>query len=61
MKLSIFIKRLLRKIEVSNKKRFGLIGAIGYIAPRDIQAIIKTGNKLIAIIDSYDKIKFINE
>ncbi|WP_419765224.1 MAG: hypothetical protein ACNI28_02100 [Arcobacter sp.] len=46
---------------MSNKKRFGLIGAIGYIAPRDIQAIIKTGNKLIAIIDSYDKIKFINE
>lgn len=37
-------------------KRFALIGASGYIAPRHMQAIKETGNELIAALDPYDGI-----
>jgi UDP-N-acetyl-2-amino-2-deoxyglucuronate dehydrogenase len=33
---------------------FGLIGAAGYIAPRHMQAIFDTGNKLVAALDPHD-------
>ena len=37
-------------------KNFVLIGASGYIAPRHMEAIKKTGNNLIAAYDPYDGI-----
>jgi UDP-N-acetyl-2-amino-2-deoxyglucuronate dehydrogenase len=37
-------------------KNFGLIGAAGYIAPRHIQAIKETGNKLVAALDPHDSV-----
>ncbi len=36
-------------------KNFVLIGAAGYVAPRHIQAIKETGNKLIAALDIQDE------
>lgn len=39
-----------------NKKKFALIGAAGYIAPRHMKAIKETGNELIAALDPYDGI-----
>ena len=38
------------------KKKFVLIGAAGYIAPRHMKAIKDTGNNLIAAYDPYDGI-----
>lgn len=35
-------------------KRFGLIGASGYIAPRHLKAIKETGNELVCALDPYD-------
>jgi UDP-N-acetyl-2-amino-2-deoxyglucuronate dehydrogenase len=35
-------------------KRFALIGAAGYIAPRHMKAIKDTGNQLVAAFDPYD-------
>ncbi|MBA4854110.1 Gfo/Idh/MocA family protein [Emticicia sp. BO119] len=35
-------------------KKFALIGAAGYIAPRHMKAISETGNQLIAAYDPYD-------
>jgi UDP-N-acetyl-2-amino-2-deoxyglucuronate dehydrogenase len=35
-------------------KRFALIGAAGYIAPRHMKAIKDTGNELVAAYDPYD-------
>ncbi len=35
-------------------KNFGITGAAGYIAPRHLQAIKDTGNKLIAALDPHD-------
>ncbi|MCG8883426.1 Gfo/Idh/MocA family oxidoreductase [Tenacibaculum finnmarkense] len=37
-------------------KNFALIGASGYIAPRHMKAIKKTGNNLIVALDPYDGI-----
>jgi UDP-N-acetyl-2-amino-2-deoxyglucuronate dehydrogenase len=37
-------------------KNFVLIGAAGYIAPRHMQAIKETGNKLIAAFDPHDSV-----
>ncbi|MEA2111614.1 MAG: Gfo/Idh/MocA family oxidoreductase [Campylobacterota bacterium] len=37
-------------------KRFALIGAAGYIAPRHMKAIKETGNDLVAALDPYDGI-----
>lgn len=41
---------------MANKKRFALIGASGYIAPRHMQAITETKNELVAALDPYDGI-----
>jgi len=35
-------------------KRFGLIGAAGFVAPRHLRAISETGNDLVAACDPYD-------
>ena len=37
-------------------KDFALIGAAGYIAPRHLKAIKKTGNNLVAAMDPFDSI-----
>ena len=37
-------------------KRFALIGAGGYIAPRHLQAIKETGNVLVAALDKNDSV-----
>ncbi|MDB9863553.1 Gfo/Idh/MocA family oxidoreductase, partial [Litorivicinus sp.] len=41
-------------------KRFALIGAAGYIAPRHMMAIRDTGNDLIAALDPNDSIGIID-
>lgn len=41
-------------------KRFGLIGAAGYIAPRHMKAIKDTGNDLVAAMDSFDSVGIID-
>ena len=38
-------------------KKFALLGAAGYIAPRHMKAIKETGNSLVAALDPYDGIK----
>ena len=38
------------------KKRFALIGAAGYIAPRHLQAIRDTGNTLLCAMDPFDSV-----
>ena len=37
-------------------KRFGLIGAAGYIAPRHLQAIKDTSNELVVAMDVNDSV-----
>lgn len=41
-------------------KKFGLIGAAGYIAPRHMKAIKDTGNSLIAAFDTSDSVGVID-
>lgn len=41
-------------------KKFGLIGAAGYIAPRHMKAIKDTGNKLVAAMDKNDSVGIID-
>jgi len=41
-------------------KRFSLIGAAGYIAPRHMQAIKATGNDLVAALDPNDSVGIID-
>lgn len=41
-------------------KNFGLIGAAGYIAPRHMQAIRDTGNRLVAALDPSDSVGVID-
>lgn len=41
-------------------KKFALIGASGYIAPRHMQAIRDTGNKLVAAVDPNDSVGIID-
>jgi UDP-N-acetyl-2-amino-2-deoxyglucuronate dehydrogenase len=41
-------------------KRFALIGAAGYIAPRHMRAIADTGNDLIAVMDRCDSVGIID-
>jgi UDP-N-acetyl-2-amino-2-deoxyglucuronate dehydrogenase len=40
----------------STPKRFALIGASGYIAPRHLKAIKDTGNLLVAALDPFDSV-----
>lgn len=37
-------------------KKFALIGAAGYIAPRHMKAIKDTGNKIVAALDRFDSV-----
>ncbi len=41
-------------------KRFALIGAAGYIAPRHMRAIKETGNSLVAALDPFDSVGIID-
>ena len=41
-------------------KKFALIGAAGYIAPRHLEAIKATGNRLIAALDPSDSVGIID-
>jgi len=41
-------------------KKFALIGAAGYIAPRHMKAIKDTGNKLVAALDPNDSVGIID-
>ncbi|RUM64181.1 MAG: oxidoreductase [Sulfurimonas sp.] len=41
-------------------KRFALIGAAGYIAPRHMKAIKETGNELVAACDTNDSVGIID-
>ena len=41
-------------------KKFGLIGAAGYIAPRHMKAISDTGNQLVAALDKNDSVGIID-
>ncbi|WP_284396057.1 Gfo/Idh/MocA family protein [Dyella lipolytica] len=45
---------------MSVMKNFALIGAAGYIAPRHMQAIKATGNKLLAALDPNDSVGIID-
>lgn len=37
-------------------KKFALIGAAGFVAPRHMKAIAETGNTLVAALDPYDSV-----
>jgi len=37
-------------------KNFALIGAAGYVAPRHLQAVVDTGNRLVAALDRSDSV-----
>lgn len=41
---------------MSDKRKFALIGAGGYIAPRHMQAINETGNELAVALDKHDSV-----
>ncbi|MBN2639389.1 MAG: Gfo/Idh/MocA family oxidoreductase [Bacteroidales bacterium] len=41
-------------------KKFALIGASGYIAPRHMKAIKETGNQLVALLDPFDSVGIID-
>lgn len=41
-------------------KNFAIIGIAGYIAPRHVKAIKDTGNKLIAALDPFDSVGFLD-
>lgn len=43
-----------------SRKNFGLIGAAGYVAPRHMQAIRDTGNRLVAALDPNDSVGVID-
>jgi len=42
-------------------KNFILTGAAGYIAPRHIEAIKKTGNNLLAVVDPHDSVGILDK
>jgi len=37
-------------------KNFGLIGTAGFVAPRHLEAIRETGNRLVAAVDPHDSV-----
>ncbi len=41
-------------------KKFALIGAAGYVAPRHMKAIKETGNELVAAMDRCDSVGVID-
>jgi len=44
----------------NEKKKFALIGAAGYIAPRHMRAIKETENELVAALDPFDSVGIID-
>ncbi len=42
-------------------KRFGLIGAAGFVAPRHMRAISELGHELVAILDPHDAVGVIDQ
>ncbi len=46
--------------ERTNHKKFALIGAAGYIAPKHMRAIKETGNDLLAALDPFDSVGIID-
>jgi len=55
-----FHQRLVQKVNQNmdrkKGKRFALIGAAGYVAPRHLKAIRATGNALVAALDRHDSV-----
>lgn len=45
---------------MSSPKKFGLIGAAGFVAPRHMKAIAETGNQLVAALDPKDSVGIID-
>ena len=45
---------------MNTNKRFGLIGAAGYVAPRHMKAISETGNTVVAALDTNDSVGIID-
>lgn len=41
-------------------KNFAIIGVAGYIAPRHVKAIKETGNALIAALDPFDSVGYLD-
>jgi len=50
----------MRKTMELDSKRFALVGAGGYIAPRHMKAIKETGNVLVAALDPNDSVGVID-
>ncbi len=48
-------------LENSPAKNFAAIGVAGYIAPRHLQAIKDTGNKLVAAVDPNDSVGILDQ
>lgn len=46
---------------MSSPRNFALIGAAGFVAPRHIQAIYETGNRLIAASDPHDSVGILDK
>src|SRR6056297_2325073 len=44
----------------NTKTRFALIGIAGYIAIRHVKAIKETGNELVAALDKFDSVGFVD-
>lgn len=44
----------------TKRHRFGLIGAAGFVAPRHMQALLETGQELMAAYDPYDGVGVID-
>lgn len=42
-------------------KKFALIGASGFVAPRHVQAIKETGNDLVAATDPHDNVGYLDD
>ena len=47
---------LIKGIIMSETKNFAVTGVAGYIAPRHLQAIKDTGNRLVAAVDPHDSV-----
>lgn len=45
---------------MNNTKNFALVGVAGYIAPRHVKAIKETGNQLIACLDNFDCVGYLD-
>jgi UDP-N-acetyl-2-amino-2-deoxyglucuronate dehydrogenase len=45
---------------MSNAKNFALVGVAGYIAPRHVKAIKDTNNDLIATLDPFDSVGYLD-